>query len=116
MQRLLAFLFVLVFSITAFAQSHTLSYQGQLNNAVGDPVSASYPMAFSLYADADGGEAVWSESWDGVEVVDGVFTVDEIADRLPATIGDEEMPMFADLERRMKEMAEKKAAEEAAAS
>ncbi|MBL77851.1 MAG: short-chain dehydrogenase [Acidimicrobiaceae bacterium] len=47
---------------------------------------------------------------------DGVFTVDEIADRLPATIGDEEMPMFADLERRMKEMAEKKAAEEAAAS
>ena len=34
------------------------------------------------------------------------FTVDEIAIKLPATIGDEEMPMFADLDRRMKEMAE----------
>jgi NAD(P)-dependent dehydrogenase (short-subunit alcohol dehydrogenase family) len=42
------------------------------------------------------------------------FTVDEIADKLPVTIKDEEMPMFADLERRMKEMAERKAAEEAA--
>ena len=29
------------------------------------------------------------------------FSVDEIAEKLPATIGDEEMPMFADLERRM---------------
>jgi len=35
---------------------------------------------------------------------DGVFTVDEIAERLPSTIGDEEMPMFGDLERRMQEM------------
>ena len=34
------------------------------------------------------------------------FTVEEIANKLPATIGDEEMPMFADLDRRMKEMAE----------
>ena len=36
------------------------------------------------------------------------FSVDEIAEKLPATIGDEEMPMFADLERRMKEMAQAK--------
>ncbi|MED6327470.1 MAG: SDR family oxidoreductase [Actinomycetota bacterium] len=41
------------------------------------------------------------------------FTVDEIATKLPATIGDEEMPMFADLERRMKEMAAVKEAEAA---
>ncbi len=39
------------------------------------------------------------------------FTVDEIATKLPATIGDEEMPMFADLERRMKEMAAAKETE-----
>jgi hypothetical protein len=48
--------------------------------------------------------------------IDGVFTVEEIAERLPVSVGQEEMPMFADLERRMKEMADKKAAEEAAAS
>jgi hypothetical protein len=42
------------------------------------------------------------------------FTIDEIAEKLPATIGDEEMPMFADLERRMKEMAEARAKAEGA--
>ncbi|MBI03741.1 MAG: short-chain dehydrogenase [Acidimicrobiaceae bacterium] len=46
---------------------------------------------------------------------DEMFTVDEVAEKLPADIGVEEMPMFADLERRMKEMAEKKAAEESGA-
>ena len=45
-----------------------------------------------------------------------MFTVDEVAEKLPADIGVEEMPMFADLERRMKEMAEKKAAEESGAA
>jgi hypothetical protein len=45
-----------------------------------------------------------------------MFTVDEIAERLPTAIGAEEMPMFADLERRMKEMAERKAAEGAGAA
>ena len=45
-----------------------------------------------------------------------MFTVDEVVEKLPADIGVEEMPMFADLERRMKEMAEKKAAEESGAA
>ena len=45
-----------------------------------------------------------------------MFTVDEVVEKLPADIGGEEMPMFADLERRMKEMAEKKAAEESGAA
>ena len=48
--------------------------------------------------------AVWQKS------------VDEIAEKLPTTIGDEEMPMFADLDRRMKEMAENKNAAEGEAS
>ena len=60
--------------------------------------------------------AVWNQPVEVREMTantDGVFTVDEIAERLPVLIGHEEMPMFADLERRMKEMAEQKAAEEA---
>ena len=35
------------------------------------------------------------------------FTFEEIVERLNADIGVEELPLFADLERRMKEMAEK---------
>jgi NAD(P)-dependent dehydrogenase (short-subunit alcohol dehydrogenase family) len=63
--------------------------------------------------------AVWNQPVEVREMtaeIDGVFTVEEIAERLPVSVGQEEMPMFADLERRMKEMADKKAAEEAAAS
>ena len=60
--------------------------------------------------------AVWNQPVEVREMTantDGVFTVDEIAERLPVLIGHEEMPMFADLDRRMKEMAEQTAAEEA---
>ena len=46
----------------------------------------------------------------------GRWTPAEIADILPRTIKFEEHPFIADMERRMKEMAERKAAEEAAGS
>ena len=63
--------------------------------------------------------AVWNQPVElrHMLATDGeMFTVDEVAEKLPADIGVEEMPMFADLERRMKEMAEKKAAEESGAA
>ena len=63
--------------------------------------------------------AVWNQPAEQRHMLatDGeMFTVDEVAEKLPADIGVEEMPMFADLERRMKEMAEKKAAEESGAA
>ena len=63
--------------------------------------------------------AVWNQPAElrHMLATDGeMFTVDEVAEKLPADIGGEEMPMFADLERRMKEMAEKKAAEESGAA
>ena len=63
--------------------------------------------------------AVWNQPAElrHMLATDGeMFTVDELAEKLPADIGVEEMPMFADLERRMKEMAEKKAAEESGAA
>jgi len=40
------------------------------------------------------------------------FSVDEIAGRLPDDVGLEELPLFADLERRMAEMAENQPAAE----
>ena len=63
--------------------------------------------------------AVWNQPAElrHMLATDGeMFTVDEVAEKLPADIGVEEMPMFADLERRMKEMEEKKAAEESGAA
>ena len=66
---------VLSLALPALAQE-TLSYQGNLFDANRQPVSASFPMVFSLYADRDGGNVLWTESYDSVEVVDGSFTVE----------------------------------------
>ena len=63
LHSLLVALFTVAFMASGvFAQNHTLSYQGQLDNAVGDPVNASYPMVFTLYAEAEGGEL--PENWE----------------------------------------------------
>ena len=56
--------------------SVTLTYQGSLASAAGNPVTASHPMTFKLYRWVNGGEAVWTELHGGVDVVDGVFSVD----------------------------------------
>jgi len=42
--------------------SNTLSYQGRLFDAEGNPVSGGRSITFSLYADAVGGAALWSAS------------------------------------------------------
>ena len=67
-------LYLSVAAATAMAQP-TLTYQGQLFGANG-PVDANYAMTFRLYHDAEGGEALWSESFADVAVVDGNFLVE----------------------------------------
>jgi hypothetical protein len=51
----------------------TLTYQGQLSGQNG-AVNASLPMTFTLYTAPQNGNAVWTESHNGVAVVDGTFT------------------------------------------
>ena len=59
----------------AMAQD-TLSYQGNLLNAARQPVSASYPMVFKLYAEREGGDALWTEDYESVDILDGTFNVE----------------------------------------
>ena len=66
---------LLVLSLPALAQE-TLSYQGSITDAARQPVTASYPFVFSLYASREGGDALWTESYDSVDIVDGTFTVE----------------------------------------
>lgn len=66
--------FMLAFAPTSMAQN-TLTYQGEVLNAARAPVTASYPMAFALYTDRDGGPALWTEAYESVDVLDGSFTV-----------------------------------------
>ena len=54
------------------------SYQGQLLDSGGNPVTGSVPMTFALYTSSTGGTACWTEAHSGsqaVDVQDGLFHV-----------------------------------------
>lgn len=55
----------------------TINYQGRLtDNAPGQtPIDATLPITFSLWDAPSGGAQVWSESWPGVAIVNGIFSV-----------------------------------------
>jgi hypothetical protein len=52
-----------------------ISYQGQLTDAIGTPLTGNYAMSFRLYNVASGGSALWSESYPSISVSTGVFQV-----------------------------------------
>ena len=66
-------------ALAAAAQSvpQLLSYQGRLadNTAQREPVSGTLPMEFRIYGSPAGSDLLWQESWSGVAVEDGVFSV-----------------------------------------
>jgi hypothetical protein len=56
----------------------TISYQGNLTDAQGQPINATLPMTFKLYSTPTGGTALWTEQRTGnnaVPVTDGLFSV-----------------------------------------
>jgi len=71
--RLLLFASILALSGFAYAVSMTTSYQGYLEDAVGEPLSSTVDMSFALYDEA--GVNLWSESHPQVVVNDGVFSL-----------------------------------------
>jgi hypothetical protein len=46
-----------------------ISYQGNLTNASGQPISASVDLTFRLYSAATGGSALWTEAHTGINAV-----------------------------------------------
>ena len=74
-RQILTAALLLALSLPALAQD-TLSYQGSIFNAARQPVTASYPIVFSLYAEREDGDAIWTESYDSVDIVDGTFNVE----------------------------------------
>ena len=76
MKRLLALLISFLLVSSAFAQeSQTITYQGELNNVRGEPITASYAMTFRFYNAETEGELLWEEIKPNVAIEDGNFTV-----------------------------------------
>jgi len=61
--------------VEAAAVSHTVTYQGQLSDASGSPLSGSYTLLFELYGAATGGSRLWQQTHSGVQVRNGAFSV-----------------------------------------
>jgi len=61
--------------VEAAAVSHTVTYQGQLSDAGGNPLNGSYTLLFELYGAATGGSRLWQQTHSGVQVRNGAFSV-----------------------------------------
>ncbi len=62
-------------SVQTASVGSKISYQGQLLDAAGNPVSGSYTLRFELYAAATGGTALWQQTFSAVQVQNGLFSV-----------------------------------------
>jgi hypothetical protein len=51
-----------------------IPFRGRLTDSAGQPVNATLPITFALYAVPDGGTAAWVEAHPAVTVTDGLFT------------------------------------------
>jgi hypothetical protein len=69
------FLLAAVNAGAAFAVPQTINYQGYLTDPDGTPLDVNVDMTFSIYDAAEGGVALWSESYTGVTVTEGIFNV-----------------------------------------
>ncbi len=86
-KNFISFILVSIFYLPTWAQD-TLTYQGNILNAARQPVSASYPMVFKLYTDLEDNEVIWTERYESIDIIDGVFTVElGTLTPFPANIG-----------------------------
>jgi hypothetical protein len=63
---------------TTATSTSTISYQGRLADADGNPLTDVYNMEFRIYNHPTDGDPLWSEFWTGgnsVQVSDGLFNV-----------------------------------------
>ena len=62
-------------AVVAAAVPQTISYQGYLTNATGQPVNGPVNLTFRLYSVDTGGTALWSETHTGVVLSNGIYSV-----------------------------------------
>ena len=88
MKVILTLISVAMLFLTAYSEvPTTISYQGRLTDSSGDPIDTTITMVFSICNDSAATICVWGESQPGVEVVNGLFTVNMgSVSPIPATV------------------------------
>jgi hypothetical protein len=82
---LIAIAFTLTPNPCLSAVPSLINYQGVLKDSTGAPENGKFRMEFSIYNDSTGGDLLWNETQDSVQVTNGLFnvmlgTVDSIPD------------------------------------
>lgn len=62
-----------------------IRFKGELTDTSGDVLDGVYDIQFRLYNEATGGESLWTETQQGVDIVDGVMDV-ELGSVTPFTL------------------------------
>jgi len=78
MRRTGVFSAILVLFMAAYALAdapQVISYQGYLTDNLGDPITATVSLVFTIYDAETGGLSKWTETHSSVDVVDGLFNV-----------------------------------------
>lgn len=76
--KLIPVLIIALFATASIAVAEVpqmINYQGQLTDDLGQPVSDIVSMTFTIYDEASGGSALWTETQSSVTVTDGMFSV-----------------------------------------
>lgn len=71
-----AFSVCLLMCLSSALAQDTLTYQGQLKGLDNATVNGSFPITFRLYTSPVDGESLWSEAYQSISVVEGVFTAE----------------------------------------
>ena len=74
-------------SITQGGAPSLISFQGYLSDSGGEPISGTADLKFELYADSEGGSALWSETQNDVAVGNGYFAT-MLGEVTPLSAGD----------------------------
>lgn len=66
------FIFCLCFSLYSF----TITYQGKILDSTKSRINGNLPITFSIYTEASGATPIWTESYNSINITNGLFNVD----------------------------------------
>src|SRR5574341_924059 len=73
--NLLALTLIFAFSVSTQAAPQLIDYQGYIEDNIGNPITDTANITFTIYTASSGGTSKWSETQSNVEILGGLFNV-----------------------------------------
>ncbi len=66
---------IFVFSVSALAAPQLIDYQGYIEDNIGNPITDTISVTFTIYTASSGGTSKWTETQSNVAILGGLFNV-----------------------------------------